>query len=280
MGHRVRWTLSGKRTRAERQWQRRHIVLWNAGITMKTQQRFYFGLQQMLKHIRFVNSPLELDEEICDWIQKAWEDGDGLYVVSDALCGLHHYEPWTKRMIPQAWKLFSVWRKLEGPDRAPPLTRIIIYSWASYCISHNDLSFGALLCLGFFALLRTGELLSVRPCDILLGKDSAIVSLQTTKSGQRENVAEMVAFDDFMTLELLRVVITTAKQQGLFRVPFWTKSAQSFRERFKFYCHRFDLNQHQFRPFPAPWRRYMVVPIHRLNGGRSAERQVEFHQSC
>lgn len=249
MGPRVRWTFSGKRTRAERQWQRRHIVLRDAGITPKTKLRYYMGLRQLLKYLPEVQSALELDEAVSDWIQICWENGEGLYVVSDALCGLHHFEPWTKRMIPTAWKVFSVWRKLEGPDRAPPLTRHIVYSWASYAISHLDLAFGALICLGFFALLRTGELLMVRPCDILMGTSSAIVSLPTTKTGQRNNVAEMVAFDDFMTLEMLRAVIADAKQNDMFMVPIWTRSSQCFRERFKQYCHRFDLSRHVFRPY-------------------------------
>lgn len=165
---------------------------------------------------------------------KPFQNGDGLYIISDALCGLHHYEPWTKRMIPQSWKLFSVWRRLEGPDRAPPLTKLIIYSWTNYAIAHSDLKFAALICLGFFALLRTGELLQVRPCDILLGRNSAIVSLPHTKSGQQENVAEMVAFDDFLTLELLRAVIMSCREDDLINVPIWNKSPQAFRERLRF----------------------------------------------
>lgn len=246
---RVRWTLSGKRTRAERKWQRRHIVLRDAGITAKTQLRYFVGLRKLLQFLPHVNSALELDESISDWIQECWQEGEGLYIVSDALCGLHHYEPWTKRMIPLAWKLFSVWRKLEGPDRAPPLTKHIIYSWANYAISHLDISFGALICLGFFALLRTGELLQVRPCDILLGNKSAIISLPNTKSGQRDNVAEMVAFEDPLTLEIARAVIEHSKAQDLYRVPIWNRSAQAFRNRFRFYCKRFDLQGHLFRPY-------------------------------
>lgn len=246
---RVSWALSGKRTRAERQKQRRHIVLWDAGITPKTKLRYYMGLRLLLKSLPNVSGPLDMDERICDWIQECWEKGEGLYVVSDALCGLHHYEPWTKRMIPMSWKLFSVWRKLEGPDRAPPLVKTIIYSWANYAIAHRDLAFGALICLGFFALLRTGELLQVRPCDILLGDTTAIVSLPRTKTGQRDNVAEMVQFDDFMTLEILRVVIDEARLNHLSQVPLWNRSAQAFRERFRFYCRRFQLEKHLFRPY-------------------------------
>ena len=223
MGKAVRWTFAGRRTRDERRAQRKDVVLKDAGITLKTQQRYFIGLQKFLPHLTNIQSALDLDEKVSDWIQLSWEDGESIHIISDGMCGLHHYEPWTKRMLPQSWKLFSVWRKLEGPDRAPPLTRSISILLCSYGIDHNDVVFSALLALGFFALLRTGELLQVKPCDILLSEEHGIVSLFNTKSGQRDNVAEMVMFDDFLALELIRAAMTLRKSQDLFNVPFWTK---------------------------------------------------------
>ena len=249
MGRAVRWKFAGRRTREERRAQRRDVVLKDAGITLKTQQRYFLGLQKLLPHLQGINTALDLDEQVAQWIQLSWEDGESIRIISDGMCGLHHYEPWTKRMLPQSWKLFSVWRKLEGPDRAPPLTRHIVYSFCNYGIDHSDIVFSALLALGFFALLRTGEILQVKPCDVLLSDEHGIVSLFNTKSGQRDNVAEMVMFDDFLALELVRAAISLRQSQGLFNVPFWTKSAQSFRDTFGKYCQRFDLCQHQFRPY-------------------------------
>jgi len=109
------------------------VVLRDAGVTPKTQQRYFVALNKLLPILVGVTSSLTMDEAIADWMQERWEDGESLHIVSDALCGLHHYyEPWTKRQIPQSWRLFATWRKLEGPDRAPPLTRDIIYSWCNY----------------------------------------------------------------------------------------------------------------------------------------------------
>lgn len=145
MVRRVQWRFCGKRTAAERRKQRAGVILRDAGITPKTQTRYYLGLRKMLKRVTNVISMLQLDEQICDWIQYAWDKGYSLHIVSDALCGLHHYEPWTKKQVPMAWKIFSIWRRLESPDRAPPLTREIIYSWMNYAISHNH--FTSQLCL-------------------------------------------------------------------------------------------------------------------------------------
>ena len=99
-----------------------------------------------------------------------------------------------------AWKMFATWKKLESPDRAPPLTITIIYAWTNYAMAHNQMIFAALLCLGFFGLLRTGEILQVTAADILTGKEQAIISLPHTKTGQREKVQEIVVVEDFITM--------------------------------------------------------------------------------
>ena len=249
MARAVRWRFSGKRTREERRKQRRNVVLRDAGVTPKTQQRYFIALNKLLPILTGVASSLSMDEAIADWIQERWEDGESLHIVSDALCGLHHYEPWTKRQIPQSWRLFATWRKLEGPDRAPPLTRDIIYSWCNYAIDHNQLIFAGLLALGFFALLRTGELLQITAKDLLLGDKAGIVSLRDTKTGKRDNATEMVQFDDIMTLEILRAVITLQESRGLELTPLWAGSAQQFRNVFSHYNRRFDLDKHRFRPY-------------------------------
>ena len=108
-----------------------------------------------------------------------------------------------------------------------------IHSWASYVLDRHYYEFGALLLLGFFALLRAGKLLAKRPKDLLIGQETGIVSLYQTKTGQRDNVAEMVAFGDFFTLEFVRVIKQRLPTEDRYNIPIWCHSAQSFRNQFK-----------------------------------------------
>lgn len=100
MGRAVRWTFSARRTRGERQQERKCIKLWDAAITKATQERYFLGLRKVLPELEHVDSILNLDMVTANWIQKCWEQGDPLHMISDALGGLHHYEPWTKRQLP------------------------------------------------------------------------------------------------------------------------------------------------------------------------------------
>lgn len=245
----VQWKLISKRTKKERQEQRRTIDLRNAGITPATQERYLAGLAKLLPVLVQIKSLLHLDELTADWIQQCWEDGESIHVVSDALCGLHFFEPWTKKGIPTSWRIFATWRKLETPARAPPLTATLAYCMAHYALMHRDLPFASLLLLGFFALLRTGELLTLRPEDLLVGKKQTIVSLFETKTGQRNNAAEMVSFFDDFTTEVLTALLDLRRSLNTSKTPIWTFSGQHFRNQFKRYLKKFDLLKHNFRPY-------------------------------
>ena len=230
-----------RRTRAERQKQRKDRILADAAISVRTQERYYDAMRKLLPTLEKVKGPPQLDDAVSDWVEKQWREGQTIHVVSDALCGLHHFEPYTKKLIPSAWKLFRTWRKLEAPNRAPPLTKYIIYSLAHYAMMHNDLVFGTLLLMGFFGLLRTGELLLVKPCNILVAKERVILSLESTKSGKRNAASETVSFDDPFAVIAIDQLLQLREHQRLQHVPCWLHSAQNFRNKFSFYLKKFDL---------------------------------------
>ena len=249
MGRADTWKFCNRRTKAERVHERRNVLLWDAAITKNTQERYYIGLSRLLPQLTKCDTLIQIDEVAAEWIQTCWETGESLHIVNDALCGLHHYQPWTRGHLSTAWRLFKVWRKVEAPNRAPPITISIIYPMAMYALAHDNVVFASMLLLGFFGLLRTGELLQLRTADLLLGPTQGIISLKDTKTGLRNAAQETVAFEDQLTLEVLRALIEIKKGQGLENVPIWTKSAQSFRNSFAHHCKKFKLESYAFRPY-------------------------------
>ena len=196
MGPAERNYWPGQASAADRRAARKNIVLENVGITEATLQRYFTAVSRMAHLLGKVTTECSLDDLVADWIQQEFEDGTPLYLVGDALSGIHHYEPFTKKKLPKSWRLYSIWRKYEVPCRAPPLTQDITLAMAGWCLQHGELTMGALILLGFHALLRTGELLSVRPCDFLLDNSTGLVSLPRSKSGLRNNSLETVSLHD------------------------------------------------------------------------------------
>lgn len=107
----------------------------------------------------------------------------------------------------------------------------------------------ALLLLSFHCLLRTGELLALYPSDLLLGEDSGIVSLQSTKSGKCNAATEAISITDTVTLEAVRNLLASRKALTSNNFPLWNSSPAAFRRRFAQLCNIFGLDHLQFRPY-------------------------------
>lgn len=246
---RVGVKLLHKRTRGERRQARQGILLRDAGVTVRTRVAYFVALSMLMPFIEHIQNEAELDTAVAEWVELCWEDGESLYTVGNALSGLHFYEPLTRRRIPTAWKLFANWRKMEWPARAPPLTRDIILSMAYYAVCHDDLFFSCLLCLGFFALLRTGELLNLRGSDLLVNDTQVVVSLKGTKTGKRNAADEMVTTSDRFTVEICLAVKDVLAAHSALSKKLWEFSPQAFRTHFDRYLKKFKITSYGFRPY-------------------------------
>ena len=239
----------GQATQEQRRQARKHIQLEDVGITQATLERYYTAVARLAPELQNVSTEGELDETIALWIQNEFEDGTPLHLVADALSGLHHFEPFTKKKLPKSWRLYGIWRKFEVPCRAPPLPQDIVLAMAGWCLSIDELTMSALILLGFHALLRTGELLQIRPCDFILDDKRGLLSLPSSKSGVRNNSRESVSLHDGSTLETVRAMLELKYQLGLSKVLCWEHSGTAFRNLFRRAVEALQVQHLGFRPY-------------------------------
>lgn len=239
----------GQATKADRRAARRDIVLADVGVSPNTQERYYYAVSRMKHLLPLVESEAHLDDLMADWIQSEFEDGTPLYLIADALSGLHHLEPFTKKKLNKSWHLYSIWRKYEVPCRAPPIPQDILLAMAGWCLTHGELVMAALLMVGFHCLLRTGELLTIRPIDFLLDKTTGLVSLPSSKSGLRNNTRESVSISDPLTLQTVAAMIDAKHSLHLENVTCWNHSASSFRNLFQKILDELQLSSLNLRPY-------------------------------
>ena len=154
-----------------------------------------------------------------------------------------------QRSILHSWKLFGVWRRVEVPCRAPPLTLRLVRSLAAFEIDQGNMEMATLLLLAFHCLLRTGEILALKPTDFLLNDDQGIVSLQQSKSGVRNRAKEAVSITDTLVLDCLHELLKFRRQFNLMQLPLWSSTGSHFRARFAWLCEYFHLQQFHFRPY-------------------------------
>lgn len=241
--------LAGRTSRAERARRRSRIVLDDAALSEKTQRRYYLALRKLLPYMEACPCRAELDSWMCRWVRKMWRSGEPLLTVGDGLSALHFHQPWTRRVIPHSWKLFNVWRRIEIPSRAPPLTLRLVRSLAAYELNCGNLEMCCILLLSFHCLLRTGEALNLTTADFVLGTSSGLVSLKGTKSGKRNQADEVVSITDVAVLDAIRALLDFRKATNLEALPLWSSSGTKFRQRFRKLCQLFALEEFSFRPY-------------------------------
>lgn len=242
-------SFAGIRTRRARQRARRGIILRDAGITKKTQARYYTAVSQICKTVTTASSMEDMDEQIADWIEDQFHRGAPLNTIADGLSGIHYFIPSTRRRLPVSWKLFAIWRKMEISSRAPPLPEDLLWAMVSASLQRGDFALASLLGLGFHCFLRTGELLAVRPADLLLKGAKGIVHLPRSKGGTRHNVQESVTIEDETLVCILQELLIIKKTQGLMRVPIWTQSGTAFRKAFEQLMVLFQVQHLLFRGY-------------------------------
>jgi hypothetical protein len=103
-------------------------------------------------------------------------------------------EPNLKGHLNMSWRLLKVWHQNEMPNRAPPFPEVVLQALVGKAIMKNDPNFALSLLLGFYGMMRTGEILSLEPKHVEANRDNgpAIISLGLTKAGKRQGAAESI----------------------------------------------------------------------------------------
>ena len=241
--------ISGRLTKAGRRKQRANISLEGASLTDQTRVRYFAALRKLMPYIEKIGHEHQLDDTVSQWVTDAWTSGEPLLVAGDGLSALHYFQPWTRRMLPQAWKLFRTWCRIEVPSRAPPLTKILVRSMAAFELEQGHLEMAVMLLVAFHCLLRTGEFLALTADSVLLGPSAGILNLADTKTSRKHAAHDAISVTDPIVLDVLRTLVELRQEQRLGSLKLWNASPQCFRTRFNRLMEIYGLQSHQFRPY-------------------------------
>ena len=177
-------------------------------------------------HLDISSTKSGLDQQLVDYLEFLWEDGESLSLAGDTLSSIQYYQPSAKRNINQAWKMLKTWQLHELPARATPFTWTTLQVVLGYTHSISPQTSLGLL-LAFKCLLRTGELLGVTNKDIIVSPDqsSILVRLGLTKTASRNPSSGTVHVIDTVLARLL----SEWQNQVAWDAPLIPFSASKFR---------------------------------------------------
>ena len=200
----------------------------------KATDRFLLFLK--LNQLKLPSKRDQLDPLVCDFLEHLWSSGEGRAVASDCVAGLQNQDAKLRGQLPGSWRLLKAWATNEIPNRAPPFPEHVVHALCGWAIFNQHYSFAVSLLVGFYGMLRTGELLGVHRSDCVAdsGDRKVLLSLGLTKAGKRAGAAESVILGHDKVVKPLRR---------------WMYIAQSFQS---------------LTPSPAKWRSLFAQGISAL----------------
>ena len=188
------------RTREERKKVRGKLgKLADITVQQSTRKRYDNALAEFSKYLANAGLKLptiksELDGVLADYVEFLWSEGFGRALASDTLAAIQDKQPSIKGHLQSSWRLLRTWGVNEIPNRAAPLPEAALHAMVGHAFFNKRPLFGLSLLLGFYGMLRTGELLNVKAAHITQPKESspAVVSLGYTKGGKRQGAAESI----------------------------------------------------------------------------------------
>lgn len=191
-------------------------------------------------------SAAQLDPIVADYLEFLWAKGSGRTCASNILAGLQDTQPRLKGRLPESWRLLKAWVTHEVPNRAPPFPLEMLEAMVGYFIFKEDHGFALTLLLGFYGLLRTGELLSVKGSHITVNnpRGPAVISLGLTKSGKRQGAAESITIHVEEVCRRLFQWCTTQPKQVTLGGP-----SHIWRKKFSDALKALSFDKWDFRPY-------------------------------
>ena len=230
--------------------QRRRLgSLQSLTVQPATKRRYDKAMDKFLDFLKFEGLELpkqraKMDGLVADYVEHLWSSGEGRALASDTVAALQNLEPHLKHNLPTTWRLLKVWNQNEMPNRAPPLPESVVQAMAGRALLKEDHHFALSLLLGFYGMMRTGEILNVRPQDVAVSSQQgpAVVSLGLTKSGKRQGAAESITVSVFDVVRRLYAWKMSSKKPLV-------SSASHWRAQFSETLSELGLEEFQFRPY-------------------------------
>ena len=243
-------TVLEGRTKEERIAKRKQLgSLQSLAVQPATKKRYDTALNKFFDFLRFEGITLpkqkaKLDDLLTEYIEHLWATGEGRALASDTVASLQNLEPHLKGSLSSSWRLLKVWNQNELPNRAPPFPESVLQALVGQALLRNDAEFALSLLLGFYGMMRTGELLDLTPKQVEASHSHgpAIISLGLTKSGKRQGAAESITIT-------VHDVVRRLQQWKLSSSKPLVASAQGWRTKFAQSLVDLGLDEFQFRPY-------------------------------
>ena len=251
MGKKVAPSMGACSKESRKEIRKKMGTLKQLTVQDKTRSRYKDSLKSFFTYLKEEQLTLptkrdEMDPLVSDYLEYLWTQGEGRATASTFMAALQDHQPKLKHNLPGSWRLMKTWSTHEIPARAPPMTESVLRAMVGWSVTQGHETFGISLLVGFYGLLRTGELLSLQAWQIHMSAPNqpAVVNLGLTKSGKRQGAAESITLTEKHVLQHL-----WAWKRRVPEHTFLTLKPHAWRNLFSDCLSKLKLDQWEFRPY-------------------------------
>ena len=186
----------------------------------------------------------ELDNLLAEYIELMYLDDRPVTYAGHLLSALKRFSPRVRHHIPLAKQYFVNWKSSQKVTQAVPMPAIVCMSLASLALSANNAPLAVLLLLSYIALLRTGEIASLRLSHISWDQNSHIIVVALPNTKTSRTAAESVLVKDPYLPFLLSYVKNQQTNDAL-----WPGSVPAFRKALQALCTHLGVDHYHFTPY-------------------------------
>ena len=251
MGKKVASTMGACSKESRKKLRKTLGTLKQLTVQDKTRSRYKASLATFFTYLKEEHLTLPtkrdaMDQVVSDYLEYLWAQGEGRATASTFMAALQDHQPKLKHNLPGSWRLMKTWSTHEIPARAPPMTESVLRAMVGWSVTQGHETFGLSLLVGFYGLLRTGELLSLQSWQIHMSTPSqpAVINLGLTKSGMRQGAAESITLTEKHVLKHL-----WAWKRRVPEHTFLTLKPHAWRNLFSECLSKLKLDPWEFRPY-------------------------------
>lgn len=185
-----------------------------------------------------------------------------LRVAKHAVLFIQICRPRLGKHLQNTWSALRSWEEVQPSRLRAPLpvallvalicqARDIAWKAESWKLEHMWYSFAALLGLGFFSLLRPGELLALTvgdislPNSLSLGSSHLVVRIKTPKNSRQMGLNQFSSVQHPHVVNWISWLVSTKERAN---DKLWPFSPQKFRQLFQLVCSKLKLPARVFSP--------------------------------
>ena len=227
---------------------RRKKSLKFAGLHPRTLRAYRTALDRFLCHIKKkrlnINRPHRLDKELAEFIDLAYQEGEPMSYSGHLLSAIKRFHPVLRLELPVASQYYRNWQRCYTPQRAIPASWALVEAMMGLAYNCSCPQLALLLGLGFNALLRTSEMLSLTHRHVVVHHQRKGMSVIIPGSKTSQGNPQVVLVTDCYLISCAQRVLRPDSQSLL-----WSSGAHTFRKAFAYLLQRLGFQPHDYTPY-------------------------------